>query len=102
MKKKLNLPTGEHPIAEVENEKEKLLQDVLQKTEEVSLLKESLDKLKRQVDTHVCTIVIPTNTDDSIAQVLQLGTELKIIEHDVKKAQIKLEIACKLLNLSEE
>lgn len=51
LKKKLNLPAGEHPIAagidEVEKEKEKLLQDVLQKTEEVSLLKESLDKLQR-------------------------------------------------------
>lgn len=68
LKKKLNLPTGEHPIAieiaKVENEKEKLLQDVLQKTEEVSLLKESLDKLQRQVDTHVCTIVMPANADD--------------------------------------
>lgn len=50
LKKKLNLPTSEHPIstgtAKVENEKEKLLQDVLQKTKEVSLLKESLDKLQ--------------------------------------------------------
>lgn len=49
LKKKLNLPTGEHPIAigitELENENEKLLQDVLQKIEEVSLLKESLAKL---------------------------------------------------------
>lgn len=43
LKKKLNIPTGEHPMAvgraEVENEKEKLLQDVLQKTEEVSFTK---------------------------------------------------------------
>jgi len=62
--KKLNLPIGEHPLAagivEVENEKENLLQDVLQKTEEVSLLKETLDKLQRQV--------MPSNTDDPAMQ----------------------------------
>ena len=51
LKKKLNLPTGGHPlavgIAQVENEKENLLQDVLQKIKEFSLLKETLDKLQR-------------------------------------------------------
>lgn len=68
LKNKLNLPTSEHPIAagisEVENEKERLLQDVLQKTEEVYLLKESLYKLQRQVKTHVRTTIMPSNTDD--------------------------------------
>ncbi|MCY6524840.1 hypothetical protein, partial [Actinobacillus pleuropneumoniae] len=36
------------------------------------------------------------------AQVLQLGTKLKMVEHDVRKAQRELETTCKLLNLSEE
>jgi len=65
LKNKLNLPASEHPIAagiaEVENEKENLLHDVLRKT------KESLDKLQRQVDTHICTIVMPANIDDPTA-----------------------------------
>lgn len=54
------------------------------------------------MDTHVCTIEIPTNIDDPTSQVLQLGTKLKMVEHDVKKAQRELETTCKLLNLSEE
>ena len=44
LKKKLKLPTGEHSmaaeVAEVENEKENLLQQLLQKEEEISKLKE--------------------------------------------------------------
>ena len=67
----MNLPIGEHAIAagiaEVENEKEKLLQDVLQKTEEVSVLQESLAKLQKQVDTHVCIVVMLANTEDLVA-----------------------------------
>lgn len=106
LKKKLNLPTGEHTIAaridEVENEKGKLLQDVLRKTEERSLLKETLDKLQKQLDTHVFMVVMPSNTDDPATQVLQLGTKLKMAELDAKKAQRELETTCKLLNFSEE
>ena len=45
---------------------------------------------------------MPANTDDPATLVLQLGTELKMAEHDVKKAQRELETTCKLLNLSEE
>lgn len=31
-----------------------------------------------------------------------MGTKLKMVEHDVKKAQRELETTCKLFNLSEE
>lgn len=80
----------------------KLLQDILQKIEEVSLLKESLDKLQQQVSSHVCTIVTPTNVEDPTTQVLQWAIELKMVEHDTKKVQRELETACQLLNLSED
>lgn len=78
LRKKLNHPTSEHPIAtgiaEVENEKEKILEDVLWKIEEISVLKEALAKLQKQVDTHVYTVVMPANTKDLVEQVMHLGT----------------------------
>ena len=46
LKKNLKLPTGEHSmveeVAEVESEKESLLQQLLQKEEEISKLKETV------------------------------------------------------------
>lgn len=45
---------------------------------------------------------MPANTEDPVAQILQLGTELNMAEHDLKKAQRDMEIICKLLNLSED
>lgn len=45
-KKKLKLPTGEHSmgakVAEVESEKERLLQQLLKKEKEISKLKETV------------------------------------------------------------
>ena len=41
---------------------------------------------------------MPANKDDPAAQVLQLGTKLKMAEHDVKEAQRELETTSKLLN----
>ena len=90
LKKKLKFPTGEHSmavgVAKVDNEKENILQHLLQKEEEISKLKESFINLQTQFDSHSCTIIMPSRTDDPTTRFSQLSTKLKMAENDLKKA----------------
>ena len=65
LKKNLKLPTGEHSmaakVAEVENEKEKLLEKTLQKEEDQTAL-----SLQNHIESHTCTFVLPSGTNISI------------------------------------
>ena len=63
LRKKLKFPTGENSmvveVAEVENEKEKLLQQLMQKYEEISKIKKTAISLQNHIDNHSCTFVFP-------------------------------------------
>ena len=105
LKKKLKLPTGEHSMAaevvEVESEKESLLQQLLQKEEEISKLKETVLKLQSQIDSHSCTIIMPFGNDDPAAQLSQLNIELKMANKYLKKAQNDLETVTKIMQAKD-
>lgn len=63
MKKKLKVPTCHNPmaieVAQVGIEKEKIFQALLAKEEEMSKLKDTDEMLQKNIDYHVCTVVIP-------------------------------------------
>ena len=46
-------------VAEIENEKEKLLQQLLQKEEEITKLKKIALSLQNHIESHTCTFVFP-------------------------------------------
>ena len=106
LKKKLKLPAGEHPmdveVAQVEVEKEQLLQDLLQKNEEISKLKEMNDMLQKKLDSHVCTIVVSSDSEGPTAKLKQVMTELRMVEIDLKNTQRELEKACKVIKVTKQ
>ena len=65
-------------VAEVEPKKEKILQQMLQRDADISRLKETIAKLHGQIDSHVCTIVFSSETDDPATKLSQLSTELRM------------------------
>ena len=73
----------------------------MQKEEENSKLKEFVLNLQSQIDSHSCTIVMPSRTDDPIARLSELSTELKMAENDLKKVQSDLEKVTKIMQAQE-
>ena len=65
-------------VSQVETEKELLLQAFLDKYEEISNLKETGEMLQKKIDSHVCTVAIPSNLEDPTAQLIQVSTELRL------------------------
>lgn len=84
LRKKLKLPSIEHPmateVAEVEKEKETLIQEILQRNEEVTKLKEMNLVLEQKIDSHVFTIVVAADSEESIAKLTRVMIELQIAE----------------------
>ena len=91
----------EAKVAEVENEKEKLLQHLLQKEEEITKLKKTALSLQNHIESHTCTFVLPSGNEYPIAQISQLTTELKMAKRDRKKAQDDLETTTKILQAKD-
>ena len=68
LRKKLKLPTTEHSmaaqVAEVEKEKEKNLQQLVQKDEELSKTKKTIISLQNHTESHTFNFVFPTGDVD--------------------------------------
>ena len=71
--------------------KEKILQQLLQKEEEITKLNKTALSLKNHIESHTCTFVFPSGNEDPVAKISQLTTKLKMAERDRKKAQADLE-----------
>lgn len=103
--KKLKLPNGEHPmeteVAKVENKNESILQKLLQKEEDISKLKESVINLQSQIESHSCTIVMSSGTDDPTVILSQLITELNMAEIDLKETQSDFDTTMKIMQEKE-
>ena len=88
-------------VVEVESEKEKILQQMLQRDEDISGLKARVAKLQGKIDSHVCTIVSSSVTDDPTAKLSKLISELGMEEIDLKKSQGDLETTIKFIRAKD-
>ena len=88
-------------VAEVENEKENLLQYLLQEEEEITKLKKNALSLQNHIDSHSCSFILPSGNEDPTTQISQLNTELKMEKRDHKKTQTGLETTMKIMQAKD-
>jgi len=104
LKKKLKFPTRKHSMAteivEVKNEKGKILQQLLQKEEEISKLKQTILSFHNHINAHMCTFVFPSGNEDSSGHISQLNTELQMEKKYRKKAQANLDTATNIIQVT--
>jgi len=82
------IPTIEHVMApevtHVEKEKESLTEELIKRNDEIAKVKEIHIVLQQKIDSHVCTIVIPTNWEDPTNKLTRIMTEMNISENEMK------------------
>ena len=57
--------------------------------------------LQNQIDSHSCTIILPSGNDDPTSHISQLNTELKMAERDLKRAKNYLETLTKIMQAKD-
>jgi len=86
----LMMPAIEHvmtpEVTQVEKEKEALTEELIKRNDEIAKVKEIHIVLQQKIDSHVCTNVIPTDSEDSTDKLTTVITEMNISENEMKKA----------------
>lgn len=105
LRNKLNMLSIEHPmaleVAQVEKEKQDLTEEVIQRNDEITKLKEINSMLQQKIDSHVCTIVVQDDSEDPMDKLTRVMNELHIYENEMNKIQRDYKSALKVIKSIE-
>ncbi len=84
------MPAIEHvmtpEVTQVEKEKENLTGELIKINDEIAKVKEINIVLQQNIDSHVCTIVIPIDLEDPTNKMTRVITKMNISDNEMKKS----------------
>lgn len=99
------MPSVEHlmasEVAHVEKEKEILTNELLQRNDEFSKMKEVNYVFQQKLDAHVCIVFVQEDYEGPADKLTRVMTELKISENEMRNIQRDFESVMKIIKATE-